>query len=222
LHTLAEWVLAPARQRVDGHIGLRPTPGGFGTPEFGAGEQVRVEGTRLLHRVGEDEQSLAITTVRDAAEFVDLAPCTATDVYAPQTACDPDNVLVVDPDAAAGIATWYAFGEEQLEQLCAQLPHPPPAPVQLWPEHFDLATAAGDEARGMRANFGASPGDAAIPEPYLYVGPWDRARSRRGLLAAYPFGAALRYGELLAAPDAPAAAREFFDACTQLLAATGG
>ena len=49
LHALAEHVLAPARYRADGHIGLVPTPGGFGTPTFGEGERVRVEGVELVH-----------------------------------------------------------------------------------------------------------------------------------------------------------------------------
>ena len=35
LHTLAEHVLAPARHRVTGRIGLRATEGGFGAPPFG-------------------------------------------------------------------------------------------------------------------------------------------------------------------------------------------
>ena len=43
----------------------------------------------------------------------------------------------------------------------------------------------GDADAGTRANFGASPGDASIPEPYLYVGPWDEAR-RTGFGAVRP------------------------------------
>ena len=45
---------------------------------------------------------------------------------------------------------------------------------QLWPEHFDLAVDVGTQ-RG-RANLGVSPGDAACPVPYAYVGPWDEGR----------------------------------------------
>ena len=58
---------------------------------------------------------------------------------------------------------------------------------QIWPEHFDLACELGADA-GTRARYGASPGDAAIPQPYLYVGPWD-ASPQRARLGAYPFGA---------------------------------
>ena len=48
LHELAERVISPARERVNGKIGLRYTRGGFGTPFFGDGEQVRVEGAELV------------------------------------------------------------------------------------------------------------------------------------------------------------------------------
>ena len=51
LHELAERTVSPAREAVNGKIGLRYTRGGFGTPFFGDGEQVRVEGTELV-RVG--------------------------------------------------------------------------------------------------------------------------------------------------------------------------
>jgi hypothetical protein len=88
--------------------------------------------------------------------------------------------------------------------------------VQLWPEHFDLSTDFGDAGAGTRANYGASPGDDRIPEPYLYAGPWDVAR-RTGVFAAHPFGAALTYGELLAAGDPEGAAREFFRDAAALL-----
>ena len=56
---------------------------------------------------------------------------------------------------------------------------------QIWPEHFDLACELGDADAGTRANYGASPGDSAIAQPYLYVGPWDASR-RTGMLAALP------------------------------------
>lgn len=48
LHRLAEQVISPARREATGKIGLRATPGGFGTPVFGDGRQVRVEGTALV------------------------------------------------------------------------------------------------------------------------------------------------------------------------------
>ena len=45
-----------------------------------------------------------------------------------------------------------------------------PSIVQLWPGHFDPAIEEGDDDH--RASYGASPGDASIAEPYLYVSAW--------------------------------------------------
>ena len=50
------------------------------------------------------------------------------------------------------------------------------AAVQLWPEHFDLATTI-DEV-----NYGGSPGDDGHPLPYLYVGPWTPPEPDGGVL----------------------------------------
>lgn len=55
LHEVAEHTIAPAREQANGKIGLRYTIKGFGTPFFGADEQVRVEGTDLVTAHGDDE-----------------------------------------------------------------------------------------------------------------------------------------------------------------------
>lgn len=52
LHRLAVYVLSPARRRVNDKLGLRDTAGGLGTPFLGAGEQVRLAGTRLVRQRG--------------------------------------------------------------------------------------------------------------------------------------------------------------------------
>ena len=54
-------------------------------------------------------------------------------------------------------------------------------------------SSAGDD---VRANLGASPGDAYEPEPYLYVGPWGPERPGDPGYWNAPFGAVLRRGEL--------------------------
>jgi hypothetical protein len=119
----------------------------------------------------------------------------------------------VDQDAAGALAVWFAFGSGVLEELRADAPPEQAAtPAQLWPEHFDVAIELGSEQLGRRAAYGASPGDEAHPEPYLYVAPWT-PRPEGGLwnATAYP-GAELSYAELLSAPDRRAAALEFFHA----------
>ena len=73
----------------------------------------------------------------------------------------------------------------------------------------DVACQIGDSGAGTRANYGASPGDGAIPQPYLYVGPITPGR-RTGKFAAYPWGSAITYDELSAAGDAKGAGIDFF------------
>lgn len=106
----------------------------------------------------------------------------------------------VDAEAAAALATWFAFGSGVLEELRAEtdIEHGPTA-AQLWPEHFDVAIELGSEADGRRAGYGASPGDEDHPEPYLYVTPW----AEEGFVE-------LGYQELLAATDRREAALTFF------------
>jgi hypothetical protein len=53
LHRVAEEVLKPARERVTGRFGLRPLPGGFGTPPFGDVLQLHVDGVELVTRDGD-------------------------------------------------------------------------------------------------------------------------------------------------------------------------
>jgi hypothetical protein len=66
----------------------------------------------------------------------------------------------------------------------------------------------GDADAGTHANYGASPGDTAIPEPYLYVGPFAASR-RTGKLGAHPWGSAITYGELAASGDSKGAGIDF-------------
>ncbi len=48
LHRVAEDVIKVAREHVTGDFPLSQTAGGFGTPEWGGGNQIRVEGTDLV------------------------------------------------------------------------------------------------------------------------------------------------------------------------------
>ena len=195
LHGVAEDVLKPKRELETGNeIALRYTPGGFGTPPWstglasGAGGQARVEGTDLVVVTG------------DAAERTPLEGAAA------------------DAAGAAAIADWFAFGTVVLAELIESRPGANPAPIRLWPEHFDVATEIGDEPAGTRATVGASPGDEQHDEPYLYVGPWTE-QPAGPLWNAHGFaGAELGYRELLAAPDQLAAAAEFLSGRLDALA----
>jgi hypothetical protein len=218
LHALAEHVLSAARYRVNGKIGLRFTRGGFGTPFFGTDEQVRIEGTALVHTAFTParETRTGLTTLGAAAEAVGIE-AGAPDVFEPSTPLDLDRPVDLDAASVAGIGWWFGLAAAVLAQLRAdpESNRSPSAPslVQLWPEHFDLAVEVGDTAAGGRANFGASPGDADHAEPYLYVGPWDRSRLEPpDPYWNEPFGALLPYSALSDPAGAHETALSFFRA----------
>ena len=204
LHRLAERVIAPARQRDNGKIGLRWTLGGFGTPFFGADAQIRVDADALVIDTPGGQRRFEITTIRDVAAAVGF------DLVGADEGQD-DAPLEVDRTASCFIGDWFGFTTSVLEQLRAEAPPEwEPSRVQLWPEHFDIAVELGNEQAEHRAALGGSPGDETHAEPYLYVAPWS-ARPEGELWQAKGFpGAELPYAELLAAPDQRAAALEFF------------
>ncbi len=196
LHRVAERIVAPAR-KPDNEISLRATPGGFGTPvfEFEGGEhQVRVEGAELIHTAGGDERRAPLDSLATAA--------TAVSELLPADAELDDDPLAVEEDSSRALGAFYALAAAALAELVAEASAADaPTPPRLWPEHFDVAIELGSEADGVRANYGASPGDENHGEPYLYVGPWT-AKVSGELWNARGFpGAELGYSELLAAPD---------------------
>jgi hypothetical protein len=199
LHAIAEQVLAPARVRATGtEIALEATPGGFGTPRFPGGGRVRAQGAELVVEAPDgSERRAPITTLRAAGRLAGL---------------DADELsgdaLDVDPGAADFLGDFYAFATAELESLRADAEDP--SPIHLWPEHFDVAFEAGDEAAGRRATYGASPGDDEHPEPYLYVAPW-RTPEPSPVWNAYGFtGAELAWAEIVTAGDPEATAVAFW------------
>jgi hypothetical protein len=203
---VAERVVSPARAHATGRIGLHATPGGFGTPVFGDdGVQVRVDGTELVvHQAGTERRG-PLTTTAGLARL--LGPALLPD---PRV---DDELLHVDPAAAAFLAGWYAFGTEVLTELRAGSdPRLEASEITLWPEHFDVAVELGSEAGGQRAAYGASPGDDAHPEPYVYVAPWT-APEPGPLWQATAFpGAELPYAALAGAGDPRGEALSFLRA----------
>lgn len=200
LHAIAEHVLAPARYAATGHIGLRATPGGFGTPPFpgSRGErQLLVRDTSLVDRHGGDVRRAPLTTLGALAAFVGIAPGAPDGVYPASTSLELDRRLAIDTAAERELAEWFALGNEALLQLVSLHSAAEPSDIQLWPEHFDLATTID------LVNFGASPGDADHDEPYLYVGPFEQ---RSGPFWNESFGASMRRVDV---PDV-AAALDFF------------
>lgn len=164
LHRVAEHVLAKALHGWNGRIGLRVTPGGFGTPVVtvaGVARRVRVEGADLVVETGARVRRAPLTTLGAAATLAGIEPGAPAGLYEIATPCEPDAPLAIDPSAAALLAGWFALVDEALGRVA------PAEVAQLWPEHLDVALTV-DEV-----NCGGSPGDADHPAPYLYVGPWS-------------------------------------------------
>jgi hypothetical protein len=216
LHAVAEQVVAAAYWHATTHIGLRPSPRGFGTPVFGDGERIRVDATALVHERGGAVRRHELTTPAAAAAFVGVELGAPT-IYPAATKVERDTPLMIDRDAALALAGWYALAAALLTDLRAAHTDVPSTELQIWPEHFDLACELGNVGPA-RANYGASPGDESIPEPYLYVGPHDPSR-RIGAFSRCGFGAALTYSELRQATAAGAAGRQFYESAVEELGA---
>ena len=206
LHRLAAHVLAPARKAATGRIGLRATPGGFGTPVFGTGDRLRVEGASLVRERNGEVSSIATTSLAAAAAFAgaELSPDPGIGSDPPPLG-DPEAPLPISRAAALALAAWFGFSAGLLEEFRRELDASGHAcsEVQLWPEHFDL----GCNIEGV--NFGCSPGDSHATEPYVYVGPWNTDGLPDGGFWNASFGAVLPYRDLLAATDGREAALSF-------------
>lgn len=212
LHQIAFFAVAPARYQAVGRMGLRPTPGGFGTPEFE--ERVaRVEGNILVHEQYGEASSQTVTTLRGVCSFFGVEY--EVDWYQtfrdPLTPVDPDAELEVHDAAARSVGDWFAFGFDVLETLRSYgSADDDVSTVQLWPEHFDPAIEMGSEDRGLRASYGMSPGDPAHADPYAYVAAWGEIDRSDGFWNDQAFnGASLDYSELVNAPDPAKKALDF-------------
>ena len=217
LHRVAAEIVAPAR-KPHNEIALRVTPGGFGTPPFefdGVRMQVRVAGPMLVVSRDGEERRTRVGSLADAAGFV------GEDLFPDGPPGDREQ-LDVDSDAARALGELYAFSAAALERFRGVLAgSEEPSEIILWPEHFDIAFEAGPEARGLRANYGVSPGDEQHFEPYLYVGPWTATPGGELWNAVGFSGAELAYGELVTADDQIATAEEFFESRRRALKASG-
>jgi hypothetical protein len=174
-HAVAELVLAGPQLRRSDTIRLRVVPGGFATVSEPA---LEVVGDSLHYRDG----SVPI----DGRSCQDLARTAGVEAGAPGiyrdgTDADPATPLRLDAAAASALGDAFGLGDASLRAFA-----PSQSPV-LWPEHFDVSVTL-DEV-----NYGVSPGDGYLGEPYAYVGPWQR---RAGAFWNAPFGAARPLAQL--------------------------
>jgi hypothetical protein len=153
LHAVAELVLAGPQYRATGRLRLRVVPGGFATA---FGPDVRVHGSGVVAAGRQSE--ISGQTARTLGQRLGIAAGGPEGAYEDGAGIGIDDPLALRPDHAAAVLDALALGNAALAELA-----PAEAPV-LWPEHFDVAIRTGD------VNYGVSPGDAFIAEPYAYVG----------------------------------------------------
>ncbi len=178
LHVVAELLVAGPQFEQSGNIKLRVSEGGFATVEA---PDLRVEGVVLVN--GERRVALEGRTVAQAAQEAGLEPRTLDDVYSGGCGLTAEHLLAVDAGCAAEIAEGFRRGDEALAVFA------PEAERVLWPEHFDIGISVGE------VNYGVSPGDSFLAEPYAYVGPWTPGEYA-GPFWNTPFGSARPMREL--------------------------
>jgi len=188
LHGVAELVLAGPQYRTTGKLRLGVVPGGFATI---LAPSLRVDGCQVTGATG---AAVAIDGRTPHALGVELGVAAGRPdgAYEGGSGVDPDETLSLDADQAGVILGALALGHEALVAFA-----PAETPV-LWPEHFDVAIRVQD------VNFGVSPGDGFIAEPYAYVGVASAPAVDSFWNA--PFGAAVPLREL---PNAAAVAGFF-------------
>ena len=175
-----------------GSASARPATGSH--PPFDDGTRIAVRGDRLIV---EPDLDVPITPCgrrpRSSGSSVARSRRGSR-----SPAVRPRRPLDVDPTSSLWLGTWYTFGARHLDGVVAERPDGTVDAAQLWPEHFDLAVVV--ELAGQKVNVGFSPGDRAVPGPYVYVGPPDTSALDGDYWNA-PFGAVLRHGELRVVAD---------------------
>ena len=183
LHGVAELVLAGPQYRTTGKLRLGVVPGGFAT--------ILTPRLRVARSLVTDPEGVTVAiggcTPRAIGAELGVTAGPPEGAYEGGSGVDPDETLILDPDQADVIVGALALGHDALVAFAAE-----ETPV-LWPEHFDVAIRVHD------INYGVSPGDGFIEEPYAYVGVASPPTGDAFWNA--PFGAAVPLREL---PDAAA------------------
>ena len=186
LHAVAELLIAGPQYEAVVDIRLAARPGGFGGWIESASSAV--SGTDLITPTGRFPLG---GSVNELARRAGITPRTLRDVYTGGPDFTLDEPTDVSPSAAEVLLRAFADGDAALRLL-----DPGQVPT-LWPEHFDVGISVAE------VNYGVSPGDAVIGEPYAYVGPWQVPT---GAFWNQAFGAARPLSEL----SSPQAILEFF------------
>ena len=197
LHQVAEHVLAAAQYAQLGTIRLRIVAGGFETINTLPGNRrLGVINGRIVVTDDAGMRSAPLTTVRAAADFAGITAGLSPTAYRPVTTLTPDAPLAIDAHSAVVLSDWYRLADQALRRFATDLGAPPLQPV-LWPEHFDVGITID------AVNYGASPGDSEITDPYVYVGPHG-GPPRHDTFWNADFGAARTIDEITGSDDAVA------------------
>ncbi|MDQ1485464.1 MAG: hypothetical protein QOJ62_1157, partial [Actinomycetota bacterium] len=162
------------------------TENGFSTGDLPAPPwRIALRGTDLVvgTRAGaHGERSIPLRgTFAEIADAIGVIAEPPVNSYPPATGKQATDSLHIDAMAAQILISALRFGDQACRALAAQhAATDPPVPV-LWPEHFDVGITLD------AVNYGVSPGDKVIAQPYAYVGPHTR---RTGEFWNQPFGAA--------------------------------
>jgi hypothetical protein len=185
LHGVAELLLAGPEHRAIGRIRLQVTPEGFSTLDLpGSPTRVAVAGTDLLVvDAGAAARRYPLAgTCRELGAAAGIEAGPAQGVYPDGSGVGLDDMITVDPTAATHLESALATGDDALRRLAAAHGRTGEDAVPvLWPEHFDVGVSLD------KVNYGVSPGDSGIAEPYAYVGPW---KQRVGDFWDQPYGSA--------------------------------
>lgn len=195
-----------------------PTPGGFGTPDLGD-RVLRTDAGLLVDQRSEVIATTNLTSIAEAVSFFDETYVVDWfDGFGDELApVPPEQTLEVDEEAARFIGDLFSFGAQAIDRFAAVVPGGI-TEVWIWPEHFDLATEAGDGEAGGKASFGLSPGDQAHEDPYFYVSAWGSIDRSEAFWNDEAFnGASLAYADLVGADDTVAEVVTFFLAGFELL-----
>jgi hypothetical protein len=190
LHGVAELLLAGPEHRATGRIRLHVAPAGFSTlPLPGTPSRISVSGTELVVDAEGKTRRIALTgTYRAVGSAAGIEAGAPVGVYHDGSGVAVGDEIRLDPAATEVLEAALATGDEALRRLATAHDRSGEDAVPvLWPEHFDVGLSF-DEV-----NFGLSPGDSGIAEPYAYVGPW---KQRVGDFWDQPFGSARRLSEL--------------------------
>ena len=160
--------------------------------------------TNLVREVGAQSWSIPLdgSTLAELAGFAGTSLLTAFSA-GPNTppVGATDQPLHLSSGELDTYYDWFDLGWRVLDDaLCSRGDPGPNSTIQLWPEHFDTATAV-EFQPGHKTNLGFSPGDSFCPEPYVYVGPWGSERPGDPGFWNAPFGALARRTDVPAAAD---------------------